>query len=140
MLLMVVHCKKKDATTESELAAIAEAKAMYNDADFKAFYDRFGKDSVFQMEHITFPLEGKRRLLDSLDVVPDSFRWERRNWILHKTYDENNESFLRSWADIGGRIVVEKIQDNSGRYTMERRFGKLSSGWHLIYYEEMGIH
>lgn len=132
---------KNQQNVESNEAALAEKNAMYNSPEFLEFYDRFGKDSVFQMDHITFPLEGERRLEDSTDVVSPDFRWQREDWILHKPYDDMNETFLRSWADIAGAIVVERIADNSGQYTMERRFAKLSNGeWHLIYYVEMGIH
>jgi hypothetical protein len=139
LITLLTSCKNKEKV-EADATVDAEKNAMYNSVEFKEFYDRFGKDSVYQMDHIVFPLEGLRRLEDSLDVVPPDFRWQRENWIIHKPFDDTNESFLRSWTDIGGTIVVESIQDNSGRYTMERRFGKLSSGWHLIYYSEMGIH
>jgi len=48
-----------------------------------------------------------------------------------------NGTYIREFIDIPG-IVSERISDESGQYSMERRFGKLSSGWHLIYYREMG--
>lgn len=111
----------------------------YESEDFKAFYEKFGKDSLFQLEHTVFPLEGMKRPLDSLDVPDPSFRWQRTGWIVHKTYDDMDGTFSREFIDMGG-LVIERISDESGRYTMERRFGKLSDGWNLIYYRELGMY
>jgi hypothetical protein len=112
---------------------------VYESEEFTTFYDRFGKDSLFQLEHTVFPLEGMKRPLDSLDVPDPSFRWEKEEWIMHKTYDDMEGTFSREFMDLGG-LVIERISDESGKYTMERRFGKLSDGWNLIYYRELGIY
>jgi len=112
---------------------------VYESEEFKDFYDKFGKDSLFQLEHTVFPLEGMRRPLDSLDVADPSFRWEKEDWVMHKTYDDMEGTFSREFIDMGG-LVIERISDESGKYTMERRFGKLSDGWNLIYYRELGVY
>ena len=111
----------------------------FNTEEFKIFYDRFSKDSVFQMEHIVFPLEGVRAPIDSLDIASDSFRWQMNEWKLQKEYDDVEGTFTREFLDIGG-LVIERISDTSGKFTMERRFGRLSAGWHLIFYREMGMY
>ncbi|MBK9736697.1 MAG: hypothetical protein IPO92_17760 [Saprospiraceae bacterium] len=130
------NCKQK---AREDIAADTKIP-MYETAEFKQFYDAFSTDSVYQMEHIIFPLEGARRLIDSLDKADPDFRWQKENWVLHKQYDDMNGTFSREMLDLSGSIIIERISDNSGKYSMERRFGKLSSGWHLIYYKEMGMY
>ena len=111
----------------------------YATEEFMAFYEQFGKDSLFQLAHTVFPLEGMRRPLDSLDVPDPAFRWQKEDWVMHKTYNDMDGTFSREFIDLGG-LVIEQISDESGRYTMERRFGKLADGWNLIYYRELGMY
>lgn len=114
-----------------------EETPLYQSAEFMDFYKKFNSDSVYQMEHIVFPLEGIKAPGDTTTVIDPDFRWKQEEWILHKPFDDANGTFVREFNAAGG-VVVEKIADNSGTFTMERRFGKLSSGWHLIYYRELG--
>jgi hypothetical protein len=131
--LAIISCKPKTAD-----APIGEI-ATYDTEEFKTFYDRFSTDSAYQMAHITFPLEGMRAMKDSTDIVSPDFRWQPETWVLHQPYDDANGTFTRQWRDImGGNIVIESIADGSGSFSMERRWGKLSDGWNLIYYREMG--
>ncbi|MBC7885894.1 MAG: hypothetical protein H7X99_10490 [Saprospiraceae bacterium] len=128
-------CKQK---TDSENSG-PEVTPIFQTEEFQTFYDQFGRDSAFQMNHIIFPLEGTRRPVDSLDQIPPDFRWQKDGWLIHRTYDDMDGTFTREMMDLSG-IVIERISDQSGKYTMERRFGKLSSGWNLIYYRELGIY
>lgn len=128
-------CKQKSAVSSPE----SDTPPIYASEEFSRFYQQFSNDSVFQMEHIVFPLEGQRRQIDSLDIQDPDFRWQSHDWIIHKPYNDLNGTFSREIIDIGG-IVIERITDESGTYSMERRFGRLSSGWHLIYYKELGMY
>lgn len=58
---------------------------------------------------------------------------------ISKEFDDMNGAFTREFYNLNG-VIVEKIADKSENFTMERRFGNLSSGWHLIYYREMGLY
>ena len=113
--------------------------AAYETPSFLEFYERFGKDSVFQMNHITFPLEGMKSVKNEETIIDPDFRWSQDEWVLHKSFDDMDGTFIKEFYDING-IVIEIISDPSGKFSMERRFGKLSHGWHLIYYREMGIY
>jgi hypothetical protein len=106
-------------------------------ADFEVFYERFGKDSVFQMQRIVFPLEGRPALTDAKDTIPANFKWLKEDWVIHRTYDDMGGTFSRSFLNFSG-IITEEIEGGSGQYTMIRRFAKLSNGRHLIYDKEMG--
>lgn len=131
LMLGLIACKNKQYV-ESD-----EDVALYDTKEFLSFYERFSTDSLFQMQHIIFPLEGIRSLQDSLDVVGPDFKWEEDTWVVHGPFDDMNGQFNREFLSMKG-IVIEKISDQSGSFSMERRFGRLSSGWYLIYYREMG--
>lgn len=133
LLMIFVGCK----SSKEEQSYDPSAKATYETDEFLEFYERFAKDSLFQLEHIVFPLEGIKAPKDSTDVIRPDFKWQKENWIIHKPFDDMGGTFSRELMDING-IVIELISDNTGQFTMERRFGNLSSGWHLIYYREMG--
>ena len=100
--------------------------------DFKSFYNTFQSDSIFQLDHIAFPME---RISD--DSIKVEGRWTRENWKLHHPFDDKNGAFSRSF-EVRGDFVVEYIIDLTGEFTMMRRFAKLSDGWNLIYYKPMG--
>lgn len=127
------RCKPSQDQQSQDAATLAA----YETEEFLAFYDQFAKDSLFQLEHIVFPLEGIKAVTDSTQVINPDFKWQKENWVIHKPFDDMGGSFSREFMDIQG-IVIEFISDESGQFTMERRFGKLSSGWHMIYYREMG--
>ena len=129
----IVSCKNKEIKEEVEV----NVPALSESADFQDFYNKFSTDSLFQLEHIVFPIEGLKSQKDSLDIPDPNFRWTLENWVIHHPYDDMNGTYSREFIDIPS-LVIEKISDTSGQYTMERRFAKLSSGWHLIYYREMG--
>jgi len=133
VLTLMSSCKEKPSSeVNNEVPA-------YENPEFLAFYDQFSKDSVYQLAHTVWPLEGMPRMKDSLDTPDPNFMWKQEDWTLHKPYDDMDGTYSREFMDLGG-VVVERISDMSDTYSMERRFGKLSSGWHLIFYREMGVY
>ena len=130
--LLISSCKRNTTSTN-------DTDSAYVSKEFKEFYDKFGSDSIFQMEHIVFPLEGARAMTDPGDSLDVEVLWQPDEWVIQKTFNDLNGQFSQEFFDLSG-IVIERIADTSGKFTMERRFGKLSSGWHLIYYKEMGMH
>ena len=133
IIVGLYSCKNQKVEQKNEI----ETKSVYESAEFQEFYSKFSTDSVYQLEHIVFPLEGMKSRKDTLEAVDPNFKWTKENWVIHKPYDDMNSTYGREFIDFSN-IVSEKIADGSGQYSMERRFGKLSSGWHLIYYREMG--
>ena len=105
--------------------------------DFVEFYNKFHTDTLFQVEHIHFPLEGMPALAPGSDLEGFSFWWERVGWKMHKPFDDNGGTFTRTFSNFAG-IITEQISDNSGQFTMMRRFSKMDGEWTLIYYKEMG--
>ncbi len=128
-------CKPK----EDKIIKEVSSTATFESSDFLEFYDKFGEDSVFQLSRIAFPLEGIQSAKDDETILDPNFKWTKEDWKIHKKFDDVNGTYVREFYDLSG-IVVEVISDTSGKFSMERRFGKLSSGWHLIYYREMGLY
>lgn len=104
--------------------------------DFPGFYQRFHNDSLFQIEHTIFPLEGIPPR-DSLGQVPENFHWQKEDWVIHKPFNDQDGSFVQEFTRFSDDMMVEQIKDSSGSFGMQRRFAKVGGEWHLIYYAAM---
>lgn len=131
--LHILSCKPSSEVSNKD--TIEEAKSNFLPDDFLDFYEKFHSDPDFQFTHIVFPLEGK---IYSEDNVASMTTWNKDNWILHRPFDEIQETFTRSYTEFGG-IISEKIEDNQGLLSMERRFSKIQGKWHLIFYDPIHL-
>lgn len=104
---------------------------------FADFFEKFHQDSLFQMAHTTFPLEGIPANADSLDLVTNSFRWQADSWIMHRPFNSMDGQFKRKFVPLGDDLVVEQIKGVQGQYGMQRRFAREGNDWYLIYYAGM---
>ncbi len=103
-------------------------------ADFLEFYLRFHQDSVYQIEHIDFPLAGIPNL--AYDMPQDSinkFSWQAEDWKLHKAFNYSDD-YAREYIKYSDELIGEIIYEKENGYGIERRFSKTSNGWRLIYY------
>lgn len=116
---------------------VAKEPAVADDIDlrdFYAFYKQFHNDSLFQIEHIVFPLEGLPNKADSLTIARGNFRWQKEDWIMHRPVDYEMSDFRRQLIPLSEELVTERIVHESGQYGMIRRFSKIAGDWYLIYY------
>ncbi len=65
--------------------------------DFLAFYQRFHDDSLYQLEHIIFPLQGIPAEADSATIVDGRFRWQKEDWIMHHPIEDSRTQFSRKF-------------------------------------------
>lgn len=122
LFLCFTACKKEAASPEKALS-------------FPEFYEKFHNDSLFQLEHIQFPLEG---LSSDPSLHTPEFRWLKDEWQLHQGLDTIQGAFTAQLVEISKEFIVEKITDSYGLYGMERRFMQLENGkWLLIYYSAL---
>ena len=128
-LLFVWAC-----SSQQEQAKVPET----NDeaADFEGFYKRFHQDSLYQIEHIVFPLEGIPSNIDS-SINQASFRWQKEEWKMHHAFDNANSEYQIEFVPISDKLIIEKITHKTGQFGMLRRFAKLGEEWFLIYYAGM---
>ncbi len=102
--------------------------------DFKAFYQKFHSDSIYQMEHIVFPLEGLPDKADSTTLASGNFKWNREDWRMQRAVDFDLSDYTRKIVPVNEVMVVEYIVHKNGQFGMERRFAKFGDEWNLIYY------
>jgi len=126
--ILIYSCKneKKPKNADVSLTEVPE--------DFVTFFERFHTDSTFQMNHITFPLEGTRKVASTTGDSLIEYRWQKETWRIHRPFDNYDSLFTRKFYMVGDNIIIEKITGVNGLFTMERRFAKLNDGWNLIYY------
>ncbi len=106
-------------------------------ADFLSFYQHFHDDSLYQLEHIIFPLQGIPAEADSLTVAERNFRWQKEGWVIHRPIEESGTQFSRNFKKISDEMVIENISVANGQYGMQRRFSKSGDDWYLIFYAGM---
>lgn len=108
-------------------------------SEFYTFYQQFHQDSLFQVAHITWPLEGypNHAGMDSTFNRDQKYYWQKENWTMHRPIDYEMSEFKRRLTPITEDLIFEEITHKSGHYGMIRRWAKLSDGWHLIYYVGM---
>lgn len=104
---------------------------------FAEFYQHFHSDSVYQVEHIVFPLAGLPDQADSALVSGGRFYWQAENWKMQKAIDFELSEYERQLLPLNKMLVEEHIVHKSGQFGMVRRFAKMGDGWNLIYYAGM---
>jgi len=107
-------------------------------ADFLVFYTQFHSDSLFQMAHINFPLEGLPAYADSVTLAEGNFYWQKEDWGMHKNLDARKEHFTNNLQVMNERLIFEYIPtgDDKDVLWLERRFLKSNGEWKMIYYSE----
>lgn len=136
----LVACQNAPSNTETTLALAEQKTSTIGDtsmASFREFYKRFHQDSLYQIEHIIFPLEGLPDNADSINFVKNDFRWKLENWKMHRPFDFEFSDFKRQLEPISDQLVVERIVHQTGQMGMMRRFSRLGDDWYLIYYAGM---
>ncbi|MBK6931847.1 MAG: hypothetical protein IPH12_13670 [Saprospirales bacterium] len=108
-------------------------------AGFLAFYRQFHADSLYQLAHISWPLQGITTVeMDSIRREKRPVSWEQKTWRMHHPVDFSSGEFKREWQLLGEELVVERISYAAANYGLERRFMRQSDGeWVMIYYADM---
>ncbi len=139
-IFFVYYLKNRLATTTS---AVTEQELVQDEVSpsglptgFRKFYENFHRDSVFQLNHIRFPLEGiPEREMEALEL--NDFFWKKEDWTLHRPFNPMDGSFVRDFQPLGEGMVVETIRHTEANYAMQRRFFRDGNEWYLIYYAAM---
>jgi len=103
--------------------------------DSITFYDQFHEDSPYHLQHLSFPLSAIPPNIDS--TFSGNYFWQENDWQLHRPFDAMDGEFVQHFQSLGGELIIEEIQHQSGQYGMQRRFARLSNGWNLIFYAAM---
>ena len=104
--------------------------------NFASFYAKFHTDSLFQIDRISWPLNGNF-VQDSAGVATD-LHHKKVDWLMHRPIDDNPD-FVQQIQPLTEDLDIEEIKALAGKYKIERRFSRMGDGWHLIYYREAGL-
>jgi len=96
--------------------------------NFTKFYDRFHKDSVFQMSRIKFPLSGM-----SADGSGEK-NWDKKNWRVMrvKIYDVDTAQF-KVYFKKTEKVFIQKVWIANSGFSSECRFELIDRRWYLMY-------
>ena len=128
LALLLLSCKRQEPTLKKEEAAGLPP-------DFVTFYEKFHSDSLFQMAHITFPLEGYPSAPDSATVA-NHFHWTADKWLMHRGAFSDS-LYNRKFEMPMQNVVTELIMQKNVPYGTYRRFLKRGDSWSLIFYSDM---
>ncbi|MEQ1747684.1 MAG: DUF4348 domain-containing protein [Saprospiraceae bacterium] len=128
---------KKNAPAQTEQTASAQSDQV--PADFSDFYQKFHTDSLYQIAHISWPLQGMTTVSkDSSQQEQQGIYWEKATWTMHRPVNFASGEFKRTLQVLGNELVVEQISYAAASYGLERRFVRSENGeWELIYYADM---
>ncbi len=136
-LLLWGTCRERSAPP---LPSVPEASSSDVPADFPAFYRQFHADSLFQIQHISWPLAG----LTSQETAHGVWEkkptyWEKASWRFQRPVDFSTGEFKQTLTALEGHFVVEVISyAQATNYALERRFMRRNDGsWELVYYADM---
>ncbi len=126
----------KPALPSSEHEAPAPQSVDTLPSDFANFFKRFHEDSVFQLAHINFPLEGLPASLGDGDTLQHGrYFWQREDWKKHNRFTDPGGHFEQWYIVLNDRIIEHWIQMKGTNMYMKRRFAKLDDEWVLIYFQ-----
>ena len=127
--------KEKDRSTEADLTTHLQSENKPDiPSDFLLFYTKFHTDSLYQVGHISFPLEGMPAYNDSLAWAQPDFKWTKEDWVMHKILDERKDDFLENLVPMGKDLIFEFTPTSDKKLWVARRFLKSNGEWNLIYY------
>ena len=128
LMLLVTSCKNTSNSANVTKPTEEELNS------FASFYKQFHEDSTFQIQHITFPLQGLPERADSATLASGTFRWTRDNWKIQEAFDPSNSQFEQDFLPLGEDMIIEKLTHKKWGLAITRRFAKMDDGWYLIYY------
>jgi hypothetical protein len=132
---MTVSCRDVNTLEDKDLEGDISEVSLPN--DFLDFLKKFSEDSSFQIESIQWPLE-KQLALEHPEDDLTNVMINVDEWKLQHPFNDMNGTYDQQFINFNG-IVTEMTTDNTGQYTMIRRFAKIDNKWKLIFYKEMGL-
>jgi len=123
LFIGLIACKQDKVAVEKPVESSA---AVVTPEGFDAFYTKFHTDSLYQLDHILFPIPEQQ----SGDA------WMKESWKMHHDPFENPIDLIREIRDING-LVIEVVYHKLGFYLVERRFmPRGDDSWDMIYYAQ----
>ena len=124
IILIVTNCTAPRKTT-----ADTKSKPKAKTEDFDKFYDKFHKDSKFQMSRLRFPLKGHNEA---------GKEWTPANWHVMKgrIYDVDRTKYKVDYKKTDTEFY-QKVWLDGSEFNSECRFQLIGGKWYLVYSLEM---
>ncbi len=141
LTLALVNCKNKSASngepTQIQLNEDGTSSGKLPEG-FDDFYKKFHTDSLYQMAHIQWPLQGETdEKVDSTHYKRKLINWEPNQWRMHRM-NWDSKDFKQEFEVLGDLLVIERIRTRSVGYGLERRFSKTEQNeWMMIFYADI---
>lgn len=135
ILLVNMSCKDSKLAEDQDLTGDITEVSLPD--DFLPFLEKFSTDTLYQIDHIQWPLE-KQLALSHPEDDSESVMLTEEEWKIQHAFDDMNGTYSQQFINFNG-IITEVTIDKSGQYTMLRRFTKIDDKWKLIFYKEMGL-
>lgn len=133
----IVACRPKSGSVSGS-EAISLTLPSELPADFAVFYQKFHQDSLYQVAHIVWPLQGQTGVqVDSTHSEKRPTQWQKETWRMHRAVDFSDGDFIQEWTPMSETLLIERIRTKGANYALERRFAKSGAEWELIYYADM---
>lgn len=125
LLISIISCTKNNQDT----ATIKEIPQ-----DFMQFYKSFHGDSLYQVDHISFPLEGLPSYAKKEELEDGKFYWSKDKWRFQRSIDFEFSDFERVLIPINDFLIEETILHKRDKLAIQRKYIKFGEEWTLIYY------
>jgi hypothetical protein len=121
-MAMLTNCHSTKESTKSHTAGMNKSE------DFDMFYERFHKDSVFQVSRLKFPLGG-------MSVKgSQKIQWTRDNLPLLKTkiYDVDTTKYKVIFKKTE-KTFTQRVWIDFSEFSSEYKFELIDKKWYLVY-------
>ena len=138
ILIPIIGILILSACNNNKVVENKNAKNSELPIDFVNFYEIFHTDSVFQKQHIVFPLQGVPPIdSQTMDQV-SAFTWSADKWVAHHKVNNSTNLYDITYQILDPTMITEQIQLKGTNYRMLRRFSKSRNNqWFMIYYAAM---
>lgn len=122
--------KNKPETSEKAKPAVKPATVKKSE-NFDVFYQRFHKDSLFQISRVQFPLKGQQISMKGAKS------WKKENWIMIKAKaGEIDRSQFNVKTVKKDDSYFEGIYCKNCVFSFEMEYRLISGKWYLVYLQE----
>ncbi len=137
IITSLLQCKQTDKKLDSSETTFTQSTKKLP-KDFLEFYEKFHSDSIYQINHIVWPLRGIPRIKDQSVEDLENFHWQKDTWVMHQKPDMNHGDYIIKYDLSVPNIITEHILIRNTDLRMMRRFARSNNGeWFLIFYTHL---
>lgn len=136
---LLVHCNRKaipsaDKQAKPALQKETSGSSAKREENFDNFYQRFHKDSLFQISRVQFPLKGQKFNLKGTSA------WKKETWMMIKgTANEVDKADFNVKTIKKPDSYFEGIYCKNCGFSFEMEYRLINGRWYLVYLQEKDL-